>query len=254
MPEEFDLLLTQRFIFICSVGWILTGCTATALDSKVPSAMAHLHQQSDTQDFILNPPSSADLNALTRQAADGVVYLSLSESTLPQEIKDEIKQSTARLNATGSFSAGQITHEFSHLTEKRAALNKDHAINFIPTEIEKLIQNMPLTGKWYSGVFNDGKYNSLYRLYESADGQRKFEITEMYLDAENGSSTEVFYESLNHQVNQVPMTFEHLKTAQGEQIYNVSFNHRSRYYSLSSLGFNRAELDRILKALTQSSE
>lgn len=231
----------------------MTGCSTSA-DPKVSTTTAHLYQQPDTQDFILNPPSSADLKALTEQTADGVVYMPLSESTLPQEIKDEIKQSTARLNATGSSSAGQVTHEFSHLTEKRAALNKDHALNFIPTEIEELIPNMPLTGKWYSGAFNDGKYNSLYRLYESADGQRKFEITEMYLDAENGSSTEVFYESLNHQVNQVPMTFEHLKTAQGEQIYNVSFNHRSRDYSLSSLGFSRAEVDRILNALTQSSD
>lgn len=238
-------------IFICSIGWVLMGCNTPSSDPKVSATT--VHQQLATPAFILNPPSSADLMALSRQAADGVVYLPLVESTLPQEIKDNVVQDMARLKRTGSLSGGQITHEFSHLTEKRAALNKDQALNFTPTEIGKLIQDMPLTGKWYSGAFNDGKYNSLYRLYESADGQRKFEITEMYLDAENGSSMEVFYESLNHQVNQVPMTFEHLKSAQGEQIYNASFNHRSRYYSLSSLGLSRAEVDLILKALTQAS-
>ncbi|MDC4689222.1 hypothetical protein OHV80_17620, partial [Acinetobacter baumannii] len=103
----------------------------------------------------------------------------------------------------------------------------------------------------YSGAINEGKYNSLYRLYENQDGSTKFEITEMYLNPNNSAIVEVFQESLNHNVNNVPMTIETLRTENGKDIYNVHFNYNDRYYSLSTENMTRAQVENILNQITK---
>ncbi|ENW81283.1 hypothetical protein F909_02574 [Acinetobacter sp. ANC 3929] len=191
----------------------------------------------------------SDLKSLREKYPDGVMYTKLSESKLSKVQKEALAKDFDNLNRYGSFSGGKVTNEFSHLDKKRAALKEDKPLDFKPTNTDLLVKNMELTGKWYSGAINDGKYNSLYRLYESQDG-RKFEITEMYLNPDNSSIIEVFEESLNYNVNNVPMTIETLKSENGKELYNVHFNHNNRYYSMSTENFNRQQVEKILDSIT----
>ncbi|WP_436899145.1 hypothetical protein [Acinetobacter gyllenbergii] len=197
--------------------------------------------------FIFN----SDLKALREKHPDGVIYTKLSESKLNKAQKDDLEKSFDNLNLYGSFSGGKITHEFSHLDKKRAALKEDKPLDFKPTNTDRLVPNLNLSGKWYSGAINEGKYNSLYRLYENQDGSTKFEITEMYLNPNNSSIVEVFKESLNHNVNNVPMTVETLKSENGKDIYNVHFNYNDRYYSLSTENMSRSQVENILNQITK---
>ncbi|WP_312049864.1 hypothetical protein [Acinetobacter courvalinii] len=191
-----------------------------------------------------------DLKSLRQRYPDGVLYITLAESNLPKSQKEALAKEFDNLNRYGSFSGGKITHEFSHLDKKRAALKQEKALDFVPTNTDNLLPGMDLTGKWYSGAINEGKYNSLYRLYEG-QGEQKLEITEMYLNPNNSSIVEVYKESLNYNINNVPMTIETLKTDNNADIYNVHFNYKDRYYSLSTLNLSRNQVETILTTLTQ---
>lgn len=191
----------------------------------------------------------ADLKSLRQRYPDGVLYITLAESNLPKNQKEILAKEFDNLNRYGSFSGGKVTHEFAHLDKKRAALKEEKPLDFEPTNTDNILPDMDLTGKWYSGAINEGKYNSLYRLYESRD-DKKFEITEMYLNPNNSSIVEVYKESLNYNINNIPMTLETLKTDNGNDIYNVHFNYKDRYYSLSTENLSRAQVDNILTALT----
>lgn len=192
-----------------------------------------------------------DLKALREKYPDGVIYKKLSESKLTKEQKADLAKDFDNLNRYGSFSGGKITNEFSHLDKKRAALKDEKPLDFKPTNTDILVPDLNLSGKWYSGSINEGKYNSLYRLYENQDSSTKFEITEMYLNPNNSSIVEVFQESLNHNVNNVPMTIETLQSESGKDIYNVHFNYKDRYYSLSTENMNRTQVENILNQLTK---
>ncbi|ENX6466716.1 TPA: hypothetical protein ACXI7T_003823, partial [Acinetobacter nosocomialis] len=203
--------------------------------------------QNNDDTFIFD----SDLKALREKYPDGVLYTKLSESKLNKEQKENLAKSFDNLNRYGSFSGGKITNEFSHLDKKRAALKEEKPLDFKPTNMDTLVPDLSLSGKWYSGAVNEGKYNSLYRLYESQDGSTKFEVTEMYLNPNNSAIVEVFQESLNHNVNNVPMTIETLKTESGKDIYNVHFNYNNRYYSLSTENMNRTQVENILNQITK---
>lgn len=191
---------------------------------------------------------NADLKTLRERYPDGVLYTTLSESNLPKSQKEALAKEFNNLNRYGSFSGGKLTHEFTNLDKKRAALKEEKALDFEPTNTDHLFPEMELTGKWYSGAINDGKYNALYRLYEGQDG-KKFEITEMYLNPENSSIVEVYKESLNYNVKNIPMTLETLKTENGHDIYNVHFNYKDRYYSLSTENLSRTQVEHLLNSL-----
>ncbi|CAM0818868.1 Uncharacterised protein [Acinetobacter baumannii] len=194
---------------------------------------------------------NSDLKALREKYPDGVIYTKLSESKLNKAQRDALAKEFDNLNRYGSFSGGKITNEFSNLDKKRAALKEEKALDFKPTNTDSLVPDLKLSGKWYSGAINEGKYNSLYRLYENQDGSTKFEITEMYLNPNNSAIVEVFQESLNHNVNNVPMTIETLRTENGKDIYNVHFNYNDRYYSLSTENMTRAQVENILNQITK---
>ncbi|HCA5045213.1 hypothetical protein OHW15_16970 [Acinetobacter baumannii] len=194
---------------------------------------------------------NSDLKALREKYPDGVIYTKLSESKLNKAQRDALAKEFDNLNRYGSFSGGKITNEFSNLDKKRAALKEEKPLDFKPTNTDSLVPDLKLSGKWYSGAINEGKYNSLYRLYENQDGSTKFEITEMYLNPNNSAIVEVFQESLNHNVNNVPMTIETLRTENGKDIYNVHFNYNDRYYSLSTENMTRAQVENILNQITK---
>lgn len=193
----------------------------------------------------------SDLKVLREKYPDGVLYTKLSESKLSKLQRDALAKDFDNLNRYGSFSGGKITNEFSNLDKKRAALKEEKPLDFKPINTDILVPDLKLSGKWYSGAINEGKYNSLYRLYENHDGSTKFEITEMYLNPNNSAIVEVFQESLNHNVNNVPMTVETLRNENGQDIYNVHFNYNNRYYSLSTENINRTQLENIINQITK---
>jgi len=216
------------------------------------SGIPHKHVTSSTE--IQNDDSlifNSDLKALREKYPDGVLYTKLSESKLNKEQRDALARDFDNLNRYGSFSGGEITNEFSNLDKKRAALKEEKPLDFKPIDTDSLVPDLKLSGKWYSGVINEGKYNSLYRLYENQNSDTKFEITEMYLNPNNNVIVEVFQESLNHNVNNVPMTLETLTTNNGKNIYNVHFNYNNRYYSLSTKNMTGTQVENILNQITK---
>ncbi|MEN8927065.1 hypothetical protein ABF359_17335, partial [Acinetobacter baumannii] len=220
--------------------------TISSTELSYKNIASSANSQNDSS-LILN----SDLKALREKYPDGVLYIKLSESKLTKAQRDALAKEFDNLNRYGSFSGGKITNEFSNLDKKRAALQEEKSLDFKPTNTDSLVPDLKLSGKWYSGAINEGKYNSLYRLYENQDGSTKFEITEMYLNPNNSAIVEVFQESLNHNVNNVPMTFETLRTENGKDIYNVHFNYNDRYYSLSTENMTRAQVENILNQITK---
>lgn len=220
--------------------------TISSTELSYKNIASSANSQNDSS-LILN----SDLKALREKYPDGVLYTKLSESKLTKAQRDALAKEFDNLNRYGSFSGGKITNEFSNLDKKRAALQEEKPLDFKPTNTDSLVPDLKLSGKWYSGAINEGKYNSLYRLYENQDGSTKFEITEMYLNPNNSAIVEVFQESLNHNVNNVPMTFETLRTENGKDIYNVHFNYNDRYYSLSTENMTRAQVENILNQITK---
>ena len=206
-----------------------------------------LAKNQNDESFIFN----SDLKELRERYPDGVIYTKLSEAKLSTAQKKDLAETFDNLNRYGSFSGGKITNEFSNLDKKRAALKEEKPLDFKPTNTDSLVPDLELSGKWYSGAINDGKYNSLYRLYENQDGSTKFEITEMYLNPNNSTIVEVFQESLNHNVNNVPMTLETLRNENGQDIYNVHFNYNNRYYSLSTENMTRIQVENIINQITK---
>lgn len=216
----------------------------TKLSNTNQSSLA---KNQNDESFIFN----SDLKALREKYPDGVIYTKLSEAKLSKAQKDDLAKNFDNLNRYGSFSGGKITNEFSNLDKKRAALKEEKPLDFKPINTDGLVPDLKLSGKWYSGAINEGKYNSLYRLYENQDGSIKFEITEMYLNPNNSAIVEVFQESLNHNVNNVPMTIETLRNENGQDIYNVHFNYNNRYYSLSTENMNRTQVENIIDQITK---
>jgi putative transposase len=130
------------------------------------------------------------------------------------------------------YSKGKITHEFANTEQFRAALKRHGSfenvvkhLNFVPTDVSAILgKNFQLIGADYSGAFNKGKYNSVFRSYQNSLGQR-FEINEMLLNDENNGKLTVYNEALNFDVIGHPATLQKLKGVkeQGrEAIYQAS--------------------------------
>ena len=72
------------------------------------------------------------------------------------------------------------------------------------------------------------------------------------MNPNNSVIIEVFQESLNHNVNNVPMTVEALRNENGQYIYNVHFNYNNRHYSLSTENMNCTQVENIINQLTSA--
>lgn len=200
------------------------------------------------------PYEDIDLGTIRERNPHGVVYTTLQNSKIDSKQKDYLKKQFQNLDQLGSFSGGVITHEFSNLDKKREGLKDNKELDFTPSDLQNALpdSNLKLTGKWYSGAINDGKYTSLYQLYEDPNNQsKKFEITEMFLDPKNNYVMDIYKESLNYNVNNIPMTIETLKNQQGQEVYNVHFVKEDRYYSLSTQDYSRQQIDAIVNQLTK---
>lgn len=202
---------------------------------------------------VTDDPSMPDLKGRRDKNPDGVIYTTLNNTTLDKNEKQFLEKRLNNLQRYGSFSGGRKTDEFSHLDKKHAMLKQDKPLSFKPTEIAALIPDLTLTGKWYSGGVSADGYSSLYRLYESPQSNQKFEITEMYLDPKSNATVEVLKESLNYNINNVPMTLETIKDDNGNEIYSVHYVVNQRYYSLSTQNMSKADLDKLLQTLAKPS-
>ena len=200
---------------------------------------------------VTDDPSMPDLKGRRDKNPDGVIYTTLNNTTLDKNEKQFLEKRLNNLQRYGSFSGGRKTDEFSHLDKKHAMLKQDKPLSFKPTAA--LIPDLTLTGKWYSGGVSADGYSSLYRLYESPQSNQKFEITEMYLDPKSNATVEVLKESLNYNINNVPMTLETIKDDNGNEIYSVHYVVNQRYYSLSTQNMSKADLDKLLQTLAKPS-
>ena len=141
-----------------------------------------------------------------------------------------------------------MTHEFAQTTYFRWALLKNRGLNnvlaklnFMPIDISALLgEDFKLIGADYSGAFNKGKFNSIFRSYKSRSG-KKVEINEMYLNPENNVRLTIYSESINFNLLGHPATFQQLTSADDKNIFDLDFNVNKRAFSISSEGLSYDE-------------
>lgn len=205
---------------------------------------------SDTIDKTDSEESYVDLTELRKGSNNGVRVVSVNDSNFDVKERREVLKAVNNLKMLGSMSGGQITHEFSDLNLKRGKIEQEKT-SFEPTD-NILAREFEMTSRVYSGAYSqDSGYNSVYRLYENSSNGAKIEFTEMYLDPKNNSVMEVVEETLNHSVNNVPMTFETIKTKESGTVYNAQFNVGEKYYSFSTQGISSDNFENILSTVIE---
>lgn len=139
-------------------------------------------------------------------------------------------------------------------TLKRDLNNILAKLNFTPIDISALLgDDFKLIGADYSGVFNKGKFNSIFRSYESRSGT-KVEINEMYLNPENSVRLTIYTESINFDLFGHPATFQHLTSADDKDIFDLDFNINRRTFSISSEGLSDDEFLQLAIQIAKAAE
>ena len=245
---------------ISSILFVVSGCDSTTKEIKptdnvaTNTAIAGNAAFSDKSKVQLTgalPITTNDAENLVQSSDNvdsNVKYMKVADSGLPEFEINSLKRDFENLNKYGSYSGGNITHEFTKAGDLKVALEKNNGLknilkklSFIPTDIEALLGNdLKLVGADYSGALNKGKFNSIFRYYENNDGKR-FEINEIYLTPENNYSLHIYIESLNFYLAGHLATLQNLKSVENKEIYNLDFNVNKRVFSISSEGFNYSE-------------
>lgn len=179
---------------------------------------------------------------------NGVEYISIDNSGLPIDEINTLKRDFDNLKRLGSYSGGKVTHEFVQTPYFRWALLKNGGLNpilaklnFMPIDIGALLgEDFKLIGADYSGAFNKGKFNSIFRTYKSRSG-KKVEINEMYLNPKNNVKLTVYIESINFNLLNYPATFQRLKSSDNKDVFDLDFNINRRAFSISSEGLSHGE-------------
>lgn len=192
---------------------------------------------------------------------NGVEYISIDNSGLPIDEINTLKRDFDNLKRLGSYSGGKVTHEFAQTPYFRWALLKNRGLNhilaklnFTPIDIGALLgDNFKLIGADYSGAFNKGKFNSIFRTYESRSG-KKVEINEMYLNPENNVRLTIYIESINFNLLGHPATFQQLTSADNKDIFDLDFNINRRAFSISSEGLSHDEFLQLAIKIANAAE
>lgn len=214
-----------------------------------------------TKAVRINAIDAEKLVTMVGSSENGVKYMSIEESGLPPDEISNLKKDYDNLNKYGSYSGGEITHEFTKANDFKEALRKNgnlenvkNKLNFTPTDVNSILGgNFKLMGADYSGSLSEGKFNSLFRYYEDGTGKR-FEINEMYLTPANNYSLNVYKESINFDLVGHPATLQSLKNAENKEIYNLDFNVNRRVFSISSEGFNYSDFLQTSMAIAHAAE
>lgn len=206
---------------------------------------------SDVNQPISSNGQVNELHLATLSNASRVEYVNLADSGLPPDEIDKLRQDFKHLKDTGSYSGGKITHEFVNTERFKIALqrhggykNIERQLNFVPTDVSNTLGNeFKLIGADYSGAYNQGKYNSVFRSYENGLGKR-LEINEMYLNEENNVRITVYNEAINFNLLGYPATLQKIKGHKdngSKEIYDLDFIIGNRSVSMSAEGFSYPE-------------
>ena len=245
---------------ISSLLSVVSGCDSTTKEIKPTDNVATntsiagnsaLSNRTKVQLTTAVPITTNDAENLVQSSDNidsNVKYMKVADSGLPEFEINSLERDFENLNKYGSYSGGNITHEFTKAGDLKVALKKNNGLknilkklSFTPTDIEASLGNdFKLVGADYSGAMNEGKFNSIFRYYENTDGKR-FEINEMYLTPENNYSLHIYIESLNFYLAGHLATLQNIKSIENKVVYNLDFNVNKRVFSISSEGLNYSE-------------
>lgn len=202
-----------------------------------------------------NVEAFLDMAELRKMYPDGVRYLDLSKADLSTEQRSMLKKDFDNLAKYGSFDGNapdQNEFKEEDLTKLRKMLNKQEKLSFSPLEENRFVPNdLKMTGKYYSGTYNEKEgFDSYTRLYENASN-KKVEVSEMYLNPSNNTVLDVFKESRNADLEGVSMTWQTKPNSTGDN-YTADFVVNQKKYSISSVGYSEAETKQIVSNLIQA--
>lgn len=197
--------------------------------------------------------SFSDMVELRKMYPEGVRYLNINEADLSTEQKAMLKKDFANLAKYGSFDGNapdQNEFKEEDLKKLRKMLNKQEKLSFLPVEENSFVpMDLKMTGKYYSGTFNEKEgFDSYTRLYESDSNGNKIEFSEMYLNPSNNTVLDVFKESRNTDLEGVSMTWQTKPNASGNN-YTADFVINQKKFSISSVGYSEAEAKQIVSNL-----
>lgn len=184
-----------------------------------------------------------------------ISFSSISDSKLPEDIKNELRQKSNNLKTYGSFSKGEITHEFvntnyykDRLVELGGIDKINEKLSFQPSNLNSVLSEYNLIGADYSGTYEEGAgYNSIFKSY--SNNNSSIEINELFLK-KGSDKLNFFEENINTFVNDSPATFEKV----GSDIYNVSWLSNDRLFAFSTKGLKEGEVMRIAQGIASSAQ
>lgn len=188
---------------------------------------------------------------------NGIHLIALKDASLPAAILAETLKSIENLKKTGSFSGGELTHEFSRQNDLSDALKEASSLQNIyaklsiyPTELNLVLDaSYRVVGAVASDKYIENKgWTGLQQIYVSE--VRKVELSESQIQPEDGDAMQVFKEAMNRTIMDYPATFERLKTKKSEPVYNVHWNVHNRNYSLSTMNLSEQETLEIAEKIT----
>lgn len=183
-----------------------------------------------------------------------LTVVSLDKAPFSSEKKQELLNKINNLYKYGSLTGGKLTHEFSNLEKYREFLKKhgydkiEEKVSFSPADLPLNNKSLALTGSYYSGGYTENQgFDSLYRLYESPNGQ-KLEISQTKLSPD-GMKLLIVEETLNYKVNNVFATYE---TFEPEKTYNIRFVSDGYRYAISTQNLDKNYLLNLANYLTKN--
>lgn len=172
----------NRVISALAIGSLLlvvSGCDSTTKEVKPTDNLATNTSITGNADFSDKakvqltgavPITTNDAENLVQSSDNidsNVKYMKVADSGLPEFEINSLKWDFENLNKYGSYSGGNIIHEFTKAGDLKVALEKNNGLknilkklSFTPTDIEASLGNdFKLIGADYSGALNKGIVN-----------------------------------------------------------------------------------------------
>ncbi|TCM62717.1 hypothetical protein EC844_12435 [Acinetobacter calcoaceticus] len=222
------------------------------LEKKQPAKEPNETVSSDgVRDISVLMPKEALNKAISSiESIDCIDYINIEDAAFPEDIKKEIYNRSDNLKTLGSFSKGEITHEFvntqyyQHRLAELGGIDKITAkLSFKTTDLSKILRDYELICSDYSGSYQENKgFNAILKSYRNEHSS--IEINELLLN--KGVDKIIFFkENINTFVNAAPATFEKV----GSDIYNVGWVGGSRLFTLSTQGLSAVDALRIAQEI-----
>lgn len=256
----FIVILLAYFIFKPSdSNVIINGLDKENKTIDSSSQVYNISKNQDSKDNKLNKSidyndlSLDEIKALREKYPSGIIISDLDKTDISEETKKGLREKFNNLKQYGNFNKNQLGSEFKNIALFRKYVDVNKPLSFQPTKNDFLDSQFNLTGKYYSGSYNEESgYNSYTRLYENPSTKQKIELVETYLNPKNHSTVQRFTESFNKNIDGIDLTWQEIPVGD-TTVFSVDFANNQKDFSLSTIRVEKKEVENLVLSLIRES-